>query len=83
MADACLAALQRKFISGWEKLSARIAAEKDPARREEIMTAEHKRMSEEAHSLALALYRHLVYGEPFDGAGGEPEKAGKTKERNH
>ena len=40
-------------------------------------------MSEEAHSLALALYRHLVYWEPFDGAGGEPEKAGKTKERNH
>ena len=43
------------------------------------MTAEHKRMSEEAHSLALALYRHLVYGELFDGAGGEPVKQAKRK----
>ena len=33
------------------------------------MTEEHMRMSEDAHSLALALYRHLVYGEPFAGTG--------------
>jgi len=28
------------------------------------MTREHMQMSEEAHSLALKLYRYLVYGEP-------------------
>ena len=33
------------------------------------MTTEHMRMSEEAHSLALALYRQLVYGESFAGTG--------------
>ena len=33
-------------------------------RREEIMTREHMKMSEEAQTLALKLYRYLVYGEP-------------------
>ena len=71
LVDSRLAELQQKFISGWKELSARIASEKDPGKWEEIMTAEHMRMSEEAHSLALALYRHLVYGEPFAGAGAD------------
>ena len=31
--------------------------------RGEIMTREHMQMSEEAHSLALKLYRYLVYGD--------------------
>ena len=69
LVDSCLAKIQQKFISGWEELSARIASEKIPGKREEIMTAEHMQMSEEAHRLALALYRHMVYKEPLSGAG--------------
>lgn len=40
------------------------AAKPDPYVREEIMTSGHMKMSEEAQSLALKLYRYLIYGEP-------------------
>jgi len=63
-ADCCLAELQQKFIAAFPGLTARLAAEPDLQAREEIMTREHMQMSEEAHSLALKLYRYLVYGEP-------------------
>ena len=36
-------------------------------------------MSEEAHSLALALYRHLVYGEPSMARGENLKKQAKRK----
>lgn len=62
-ADRSLAELQQKFISAFSGLTARLAAEPDPEVREEIMTREHMQMSEEAHSLALKLYRYLVYGD--------------------
>lgn len=56
--------LQQKFIAAFPGLSARLAAEPDLQAREEIMTREHMKMSEEAQTLALKLYRYLVYGEP-------------------
>ena len=63
-ADRCLAELQQKYIAAFPGLTARLAAQSDLQAREEIMTREHMQMSEEAHSLALKLYRYLVYGEP-------------------
>ena len=56
--------LQQKFIAAFPGLSARLAAEPDLQAREEIMTREHMKMSEEAQTLALKLYRYLVYAEP-------------------
>ena len=64
-ADQCLNELQQKLIDEFPGLAARIKAEPDLQKREEIMTREHMKMSEEAHGLALALYRWLVYGDSF------------------
>ena len=63
-ADASLAELQQKYISAFPALTACLTAEPDLQVRQEIMTREHMQMSEEAQSLALKLYRYLVYGEP-------------------
>jgi len=62
-ADRRLADLQQAYIDEWTELSARIAVEPDQRTRQEIMTREHMRMSEQAQALALGLYRELVYGE--------------------
>jgi len=64
-ADQCLNELQQKLIDEFPGLAARIKAEPDLQKREEIMTREYMKMSEEAHGLALALYRWLVYGDSF------------------
>ena len=44
-------------------LTTRLKAEKDLTARQEIATGESSQMAEEAQDLALALYRHIVYGE--------------------
>ena len=63
-ADRSLAELQQKFIAAFPELTACLIAEPDLHAREEIMTREHMQMSEEAHDLALKLYRYLVHGDP-------------------
>jgi dipeptidase len=60
-AETSLAELQQKYISAFPDLTARLAAEPDLQARKEIMTREHMQMSEEAQTLALKLYRYLVY----------------------
>lgn len=63
LAKERLAGMQQDFEARFNELTARLKAEKDPAVRQEIATQEASRMAEEAHGLALALYRHIVYGE--------------------
>ncbi|MER2057074.1 MAG: hypothetical protein ABTB30_17450, partial [Clostridia bacterium] len=57
------AALQQVFETRFSDLTTRLKAEKDLTARQEIATGESSRMAEEAQDLALALYRHIVYGE--------------------
>ena len=59
------AALQQDFETRFNDLTARLKEEKDPAVRQEIATGISSQMAEEAQSLALALYRHIVYGEAW------------------
>ena len=59
------AALQQDFETRFNDLTARLKEEKDPAVRQEIATGISSQMAEEAQNLALALYRHIVYGEAW------------------
>ena len=61
-----LASLQQNLVSRFDAITSRLMEETDPEARRDIMTWEHMEMAEEAHSLALALYRKLVYGEPSE-----------------
>ncbi len=65
LTDRCLDRMQQDFIKQFDDLTARLLAEKDLTARQEIATAESARMAEESQKLALALYRHFVYGEEF------------------
>lgn len=66
LAKSRLASLQQKLVSRFDAITNLLMEETDPETRQEIMTREHMEMAEEAHSLALALYRKLVYGEPSE-----------------
>lgn len=57
------AAMQLDFEARFEDLSVRLREETDGAARRELATREASEMAEEAHRLALGLYRHFVYGE--------------------
>ena len=57
------AAMQRGFETRFNDMTTRLKAEKDITTRQEIATRETSRMAEESQNLALALYRHIVYGE--------------------
>lgn len=65
-AESRLKELQQKLIQEFPALTQKLAAEPDLQKRSEIMTGAHMKMSEEAHHLALKLYRYLVYSEPFE-----------------
>jgi dipeptidase len=56
-------AMQKEFETRFESLTARLREETDPAVCRETATQEASRMAEEAQNLAMALYRHFVYGE--------------------
>ena len=59
------AAMQQDFVTRFADLSARLRKETDGTARRELATREAVGMAEEAQHLALALYRHFVYGEPL------------------
>lgn len=59
------AAMQQDFETRFADLTARLRQETDKSVRQELATREASAMAEEAHHLALALYRHFVYGEPL------------------
>jgi len=63
LAKERFAATQLDFETRFNDLTARLKAEKDLTARQEMATGEASRMAEEAQNLALALYRHIVYGE--------------------
>ncbi len=65
LTDRCFARMQQDFIKRFDDLTARLLTEKDLKVRQEIATGESARMAEESQNLALALYRHFVYGEEF------------------
>ena len=57
------AVMQKNFVIRFAELTDRLRAEKDPAVRQKMATEASSQMAEEAQNLALALYRHIVYGE--------------------
>lgn len=63
LAKERLAEMQQDFETRFNELTVRLKAEKDLAVRQEIATQEASRMGQEAHDLALSLYRHIVYGD--------------------
>ncbi len=65
LTDRCFDRMQQDFIERFDDLTARLLAEEDLTARQEIATGEAARMAEESQNLALALYRHFVYGEEF------------------
>ncbi len=65
LTNRCFDRMQQDFIERLDDLTARLLAEKDLTARQEIATRESARMAEESQNLALALYRHFVYGEEF------------------
>jgi len=67
-AEESLQALQGKFVTRFEELSAEIKAEPSTQKREEIMTEADKEMAAQVHDLALDLYHGYAAGTQ------EPEK---------
>ncbi len=65
LTDRCFARMQQDFIERFDDLTARLLSEEDLTTRQEIATRESSLMAEESQNLALALYRHFVYGEEF------------------
>ena len=63
LTKTCFAAMQQDFVARFNDLTVRLKAETDMAVRREIATREASSMAEESQHLALALYRHFVYGE--------------------
>ena len=58
-----LARLQAEIEEEFKTIQAKIASEESPEPRQALMTGSFIEMSKEVHDLALALYRHLTYGE--------------------
>ena len=57
------AEMQKEFETRFDNLTTRLKKETDLKARQETATEEASRMAEEAQNLAMALYRHFVYGE--------------------
>ena len=66
LADDNLQRLQEEFISRFSDLSDEIKSTDSPAKQKRLMTEADMEMAEQAHDLALALYRHYAYGEESD-----------------
>lgn len=58
-----LARLQTEIEEEFKTIQAKIASEESLEARQALMTGSFIEMSKEVHDLALALYRHLTYGE--------------------
>ena len=66
LAEYNLQMLQEDFIARFDALSEQIKSEPSEKAREEMMTKADMEMAEQAHDLALALYRNIAYGEDSD-----------------
>ena len=66
LAEYNLQKLQEDFIARFDALSEQIKSEPSEKAREEMMTKADMEMAEQAHDLALALYRNIAYGEESD-----------------